>query len=162
MPCLMRVLEKNGWGEWKNHYAVLDDVIKGNISVLQVLRVGNSSVTGEFPSKRPVTRSSDVFCDLLLDKWLRKQSWGRWFERPSCSLWRLCNGLDVSTHSLVTQAFTVDSHSSPWGRAMMSIFSLKYYPYCHMCFTTYQAIYSIMTTSGCVILLEWEAQITKI
>ena len=156
MPCLMRVLEKNGWGEWNFTLQCMMTSSKEKFSVLQVLRVGNS------PSKRPVTRSSDVFCDLLLDKWLRKQSWGRWFERPSCSLWRLCNGRDVSTHSLVTQAFTVDSHSSPWGRAMMSIFSLKYYPYCHMCFTTYQAIYSIMTTSGCVILLEWEAQITKI
>ena len=31
-------------------------------SVLLALCVGNSPVTGEFPSQRPVTQSSDVFC----------------------------------------------------------------------------------------------------
>ena len=49
---------------------------------------GNSLTTGEFPSQRPVTRSFDVFFDLLLNKRLHKQSWGWWFETPSCPLWR--------------------------------------------------------------------------
>ena len=49
---------------------------------------GNSSVTGEFPAQRPVTRSSDVFFELCLNKRLSKQSWDWWFETPSCSLWR--------------------------------------------------------------------------
>ena len=49
---------------------------------------GNSSVTGEFPSQRPVTRSFDVFYDLRVNKRLSKQSWGWWFEAPSRSLWR--------------------------------------------------------------------------
>ena len=35
---------------------------------------GNSPVTGEFPSQRPVTRSFDVFSDLLLKKRLSKLS----------------------------------------------------------------------------------------
>ena len=26
-----------------------------------------------------------------LNKWLSKQSWGWWFEKPSCSLWHHCN-----------------------------------------------------------------------
>ena len=51
----------------------------------------NSPVTGEFPSHRPVTRSFDVFFDLRLNKRLSKQSWRRWFEMPSHSLWRHCN-----------------------------------------------------------------------
>ena len=51
----------------------------------------NSPVTGEFPAQRPVTRSFDVFFDLRLKKRLSKQSWGWWFEKPSCSLWRHCN-----------------------------------------------------------------------
>ena len=51
----------------------------------------NSSVTSEFPSQRPVTRSFDVFFDLCLNKRLSKQSWGWWFETPSYSLWRHCN-----------------------------------------------------------------------
>ena len=31
------------------------------------------------------------FFDLRLNKQLGKQSWGLWFETPSCSLWRHCN-----------------------------------------------------------------------
>ena len=60
-------------------------------SVLLALRAGNSPVTGEFPAQRPVTRSFDVFFDLHLNKLLSKQSWGWWFETPSCSLWCHCN-----------------------------------------------------------------------
>ena len=40
---------------------------------------------------RAVTRSFDVFFDLRLNKRLCEQSWGWWFESPSCSLWRHCN-----------------------------------------------------------------------
>ena len=59
------------------------------------LCAGNSPVTGEFPTQRPVTRSFDVFFDLRLTKQLSKQSRRRWFETPLCSLWRHCvmNGL---------------------------------------------------------------------
>ena len=60
-------------------------------SALLALCAGNSPVTGEFPSQRPVTRSFDVFFDLRLNKRLSKQ-WRRWwFETPSYSLWRHCN-----------------------------------------------------------------------
>ena len=37
---------------------------------------GNSPVTGEFPTQRPVARSFDVFFDLRLNKRLSKQWWG--------------------------------------------------------------------------------------
>ena len=40
------------------------------------LCAGNSPVTGEFPTQKPVTRSFDVFFDLRLNKRLSKQSWG--------------------------------------------------------------------------------------
>ena len=43
-------------------------------SALLDLCVGNSPVTGEFPSQRPVTRSFDVFFDLRLNSRLSKQS----------------------------------------------------------------------------------------
>ena len=46
----------------------------GNISVLLAICAANSLVTGEFPAKRPVTRSFDVFFDLSLNKRLSKQS----------------------------------------------------------------------------------------
>ena len=49
---------------------------------LLALGAGNSPVTGEFPSQRPVTQSFDVFFDLRLNERLRKQSWGRLFETP--------------------------------------------------------------------------------
>ena len=59
---------------------------------LLALCVGNSPVTGEFPSQRPATRSLVVFFDLRLNKWLSNQSWGWWYETQSRSLWRHCNG----------------------------------------------------------------------
>ena len=52
------------------------------------LAAENSPVTGEFPTKGPVTRSFDILFVLRLNKWLSKESWGWWFETPSRSLWR--------------------------------------------------------------------------
>ena len=49
-----------------------DDVIKWNIFALLAFCVGNSPVTGEFPSQRPVTRSFDVFFDLCLNQQMSK------------------------------------------------------------------------------------------
>ena len=60
-------------------------------SALLALCVGNSLVTGEFPSQRQLARSFDVFFDLCLNKRLSKQSRGWWSETPSGSLWRHCN-----------------------------------------------------------------------
>ena len=60
-------------------------------SALLAICAGNSPPSGEFPAQRPVTRSSDVFFDLCLNKRLRKQSWGWWFETLSRPLWRHCN-----------------------------------------------------------------------
>ena len=61
-------------------------------SALLVIYAGNSPVSGEFPSQRPVTRSFDLFFDLRLNKPLSKQWWGWWFETLSRLLWRHCNG----------------------------------------------------------------------
>ena len=41
-------------------------------SVLLAICAGISPITGEFPARRPVTRSFDVFFDLRLNKWLSK------------------------------------------------------------------------------------------
>ena len=60
-------------------------------SALLVLYVGNSPVTGQFPSQRPVTRSFDVLFHLRLKKRLSKLPWGWWFETPSRSSWPYCN-----------------------------------------------------------------------
>ena len=59
-------------------------------SALLALCAGNSPVTGEFPSQRPVMRGIDIFFYLRLNKRLSK--WRRWwFETPLRSLWRHCN-----------------------------------------------------------------------
>ena len=71
------------WSSWRHQMETF--------SALLALWAGNSPVTGEFASQRPVTRSFDVFCDLCPNKRLVKQSWGWWFETPSRSLWRHYN-----------------------------------------------------------------------
>ena len=55
------------------------------------LFTGNSPVTAEFPSQRPVTRSFGVFFDVRLNNRLSKQSRRRWYVGPFCSFWRHCN-----------------------------------------------------------------------
>ena len=65
------------------------------ISASLAVCAGNSLITGEFPTQRPVARSFDVFFDLRLNKRLSKQSWGWWLETPSRSLWRHCNGMSL-------------------------------------------------------------------
>ena len=49
-------------------------------SALLALCAGNSPVTGEFPSQRPVTQSFDVFLGLCLNKRLSKHSRDWWFD----------------------------------------------------------------------------------
>ena len=62
-----------------------DDVIKWKH--LLAICAGNSPETGEFPYKRPETRSFDIFFFLRTNKRRSKQSWDWWFETPS----RQCN-----------------------------------------------------------------------
>ena len=79
-----------GIGTWWRHQME-------TFSVLLDLCAGNSPVTGEFPSQRPVMWSFDVF--FVICAWingtLSKQSWGLWFETPSHSLWHHCNELKI-------------------------------------------------------------------
>ena len=42
-------------------------------------------------TRRPVTRSFDVFFDIRLNKQLSKQPWVWWFETSSWSWWRHCH-----------------------------------------------------------------------
>ena len=64
-------------------------------SALLAICARNSTVPGEFPAQRPVTRSFDVFFDLRLNKRLSKQSLGWWFETPSLLLWHHCNEIKL-------------------------------------------------------------------
>ena len=53
------------------------------VSMLLAIYAGNSLVTGEFPTQRPVMWNFDVFVDLSQNKRLSKQLWGWWFETLS-------------------------------------------------------------------------------
>ena len=70
-------------------------------SALLAICAGTSSVPGEFPAQRPVTRSFDVFFYLRLNKRLSKQSRGWWFETLPRPLWRHSNA-DQSPSKTVT------------------------------------------------------------
>ena len=61
------------------------------LSALLTLCAGNSPVTGEFPAKRPVTRSFDISFDLHQIKRLSKHLRGWWCKTLSRPLWRHCN-----------------------------------------------------------------------
>ena len=71
-----------------------------NISALLALFWGDSPVSGEFLSPRPVTRSFDVSFDLCLNKRSRKQSIRRGFKTPSHSLWRHCKDTTSDMHQV--------------------------------------------------------------
>ena len=60
-------------------------------STLLALCAGNSPVTGEFPSQRPVTRSFRAFFDLCLKKPVEQTIATWWFEAQTRSLWCHCN-----------------------------------------------------------------------
>ena len=72
----------------------LDMMTSSNGNIFRV----TGPLYGEFTGHRWIPRtqassaSFDIFFDLRLNKPLIKQSWGWWFETPSCSLWRHCNG----------------------------------------------------------------------
>ena len=76
-------------------------------SALLALCAGNSSVIGEFPSQRPVTRSFVVFFHLCLNKRLSKQSWGWWVKTPLYPLWRH----RYVTQLLILQIVQIDENS---------------------------------------------------
>ena len=77
--CLLEMDRNPHAGSWWHHR-------KEIFAALLALCAGNSPVTSEFP-----TQSIDVFSDLHLNERFSKQSWGWWFEMPSCSLWRHCH-----------------------------------------------------------------------
>ena len=87
---------KDALKKFGNVSFIWDDATKWNIfSAPLALYEGNSPVTSEFPSLRPVTRSFGVFFDQCLNKRLSTQSRRRWFETSSHSFWRLCNDCET-------------------------------------------------------------------
>ena len=81
------------------------------VSALLAFCTGNSPVTGECPTQRPVTQSFGVFFDLRLNKRLGKQSCSWRYERPLCPLWRHCN---VEAHLYHYVDGAADMHRPPY------------------------------------------------
>ena len=98
-------------------------------SALLSICAGNSPVTGEFHTQRPVTWSYDVFFDLRLNKRLSKQSWGWWFKTPSHPLWRHCNGLAMWSiyHAELPREKSITSLSKVWTENSMMTFIFHIY-----------------------------------
>ena len=71
---------------------------------------GNSLVSDEFPTQRPMTRSFDVFFDLRLNKRLSKHWWGWWFETLSRPLWR--HRSDIRKDTKYTGAVSISDKTS--------------------------------------------------
>ena len=84
-------MQTNSWLMITSHNNMMTSSYGNIFRFTYPLCYWNSPVTGEFPTQRSVTRSFDIFYDLLLNKRLSKQSWGWWFETPSRLLWRHCN-----------------------------------------------------------------------
>ena len=91
------------------------------VSALLSLCAGNSPVTGEFHSRRPVTRRFDVFFDVRPNKRLSKQSRRRWFDAPLCSLWRHCNDF-----ARFPQCVETETNRSTFCRRCFEIHFLEY------------------------------------
>ena len=107
------------WSHWQRPSRILADSTNYSwwrhqmetFSALLAICVGNSPVTGEFPTQRPVTRSFDGFFDLCMNKRWSKQWWGWWFKTPSRPLWRHCNDYEIwSTLKRIHSSFTHVGH----------------------------------------------------
>ena len=92
-------------------------------SALLALCVGNSPVTVEFPTQMPVTRSFDDFFHLCLNKRWSKHWWGWWFETPSRSLWRQCNGRKryFGNYNVIYNAATILQWAFIWPSYMLTM-----------------------------------------
>ena len=81
-------------------------------STLLALCVGNSPVTGEFPSQRPVMQSFDAFFDLRMNKRLIKHSISWWFGMLSCPFGCLHLGQWPMTYLMTLSDWTMSCQ--PW------------------------------------------------
>ena len=105
-------------------------------SALLTLCARNPLVTGEFPAKRPVTRSFEGFFHLCLNKRLSKKSRGWCFETLSPSLWRYCNGSGSTEYRTGLACYPVIIHAKIiYIRFGYSIFhkslSVNFFQWCH-------------------------------
>ena len=122
----------------------------GNIFRVTVPLCWEFTGPGEFPTQRPVTRSFDGFFNLGLNKRLSEQPWNWWFETPSWSLWRQCNGClnrlfprSRLRHRWCTvQSFSRGDFSAVEGTAKCTSISVKL-ALCIFWYISYKTAYSL-------------------
>ena len=112
-------------------------------STLLALCEGDSPVTGELPSQRPVIPSFDV----QLNKRLSKQSWRQSLETPSHSLWRHCN-VEMEQH-LQVNATTTSSHRASTVPCCYNMVNLLTYPY-----KIHPIAHSLGWAMGCILCIQ--------
>ena len=159
-PAECWLLERFRPGLWYEGTDMHDDVTKWKtFSALLALCEGNSPVTGEFPSQKPVTRSFDVFVDLRLNKQLYKESSRRWSETPSRSLWRHFNVIVHMWYWNICVSF-------PISRLSYSIWSTQTSPiYIHDNLPSFPLVHLLHHVSNrCLNLawgIEWQLNLTN-
>ena len=127
-------------------------------SALLTLCAGNSPVTDDFPSQRPMTRGFDIFFDLRLNKWLSKQS-RRWcFETPSRSLWRHRNAERVQNGclSIATVYFITKRYQNEFCKQVCFLLQTRLNMNAVLVIAMYYGmVQSGFRTHGCFLLLKW-------
>ena len=120
------------WDESHRRYMLgmgqLQMMTSSNGNIFRVIGPLCGEFTGpsEFPTKRPVTRSFDVFFDLSLNKRLSKQWWGWWFETQSCPLWRQCIGKEWWRFSILRPGDNLNSMYCPILRCVTEEVHVRY------------------------------------
>ena len=104
------------------------------------ISAGNSPVTGEFPSQRPVTQSFDILFDLRLNKRLNKQWWGWWFEIPSRPIWRHCNALVWLDRKMEFLSFTRKKFNYHYNDVIMSAIASQITSLTIVCSTVFSVV----------------------
>ena len=107
-------------------------------SALLAICAGNSLVTVESSTQRPMTGSFDVFFDLLVNKRLNKQSWGWRFDTPSRPLWRHYNPpppphTHTHTHTHTTTTTTTTGHRPGNSKSCLCWAIFLWLHLCHNC-----------------------------
>ena len=115
-------------------------------SALLALCAGNSSVTGEFSSKRASNGGFGVFCDVSLNKRLNKQPSRWWFEIPVCSLWRYCNV------SIISESTKYHLHVIYHA---VTIYSRCYHSFAAASSLKYECHWKVFTKYFCMIHSAW-------
>ena len=126
---LMNIADFTGWivcSTWWRHQMEIS-------SAPLAFCAGNSPVTGEFPTQRPMTQSFHIFFDLSLNKRLSKQSRRWWFETPSRALWHHCLTHTINiidTNDLKTQRYrywlSFHKTNSAFGIVSLKIITFEY------------------------------------